>query len=322
MNPHISIIITVNDAQEADLAIPLSSINNQLGIDFREVEVILVDGGRYRLENLEAFRLFKNIRINYESPDTVLSWEESFEWGLNVAHGDYVMFMGPDGLLNQTSVVQTFNTVAGQNPDADVLTGLVLEQDMTRSRQTEYTIGTDLTTVRGRWIKRSFLDQFKIHWEPVGEYSDELYSRLINIFSRGDTAVNEIAYARFMSRDVRGEVLAPTSREMTVGWLNMMSRYLTVLQKIDQKIYEDEFARECVRYYTQQQRVLETDRKPFAAAMQAIVEQNAAAWVQAQSFIDHVKLQDTSPEAPWNADTQSFNRYLDWLNQIVSAALK
>ncbi len=299
---------------------PLSSINNQLGVDFRDIEIILVDGGRYRLTDLTAFRLFKNIRIDYQQPDNVLSWTESFEWGLSVAHGDYVMFMGPDGLLNQTSVIQTFNTTAEQNPDADVLTGLVLEQDITRSRQTEYTIGEELTTVRGRWLKRSFLNQFGLHWQDNGEYADELYSRLVNAFARVDVSVNEIAYARFVSRDVCGEVLATASREMTVGWLTMIGDYLTALQRVDQKTYEDEFARECVRYYTQQQRVLESERKPFAAVMQAIVEQNANAWPRVQDFIAHVKLQDSSPEAPWNANPQAFDQYVNWLNQVVVAA--
>ena len=159
MAKRLSIIIAVNDAREDDLAIPLSSINNQLGIDFRDVEVILVDNGQYRLRDINQFRLFKNLDIHYECPDTVLSWEEAFERGVQCSSAEYVMFMGPNGLLNQTSVVQSFSATADQNPNAEVLTGLVLEQNMTRDRANQFKVGSNFLTVRGRWFKRAFLNQ-------------------------------------------------------------------------------------------------------------------------------------------------------------------
>lgn len=318
MAKRISIIIAVNDAREDDLAIPLSSINNQMGIDFRDVEVILVDNGQYRLRDVDQFRLFKNIDIRYENPDNVLSWEEAFEQGVAAATGDFVMFMGPDGLLNQTSVIQTFSTMADQHPDADVLTGLVLEQDMTRTRTTEYKVGRDFMTARGRWFKRSFLNQYRVHWQVSGKYSDEFYSRLVNSLSRSDIEVNEIAYAQFMSRDIRSEVMAPMPSTVSVEQITMLSQYFETLRVIDPKIYSDEFAKACVRYYTLIKQVPDIERARVDQTFWLLVQHNADIWSNVQALVDHLKLTDQNPKAPWVKEQVLFDQYIQSLSKVAA----
>lgn len=318
MAKRISIIIAVDDAREDDLAIPLSSINNQMGIDFRDVEVILVDNGQYRLRDVDQFRLFKNIDIHYENPNNVLSWEEAFEQGVAAATGDYVMFMGPDGLLNQTSVIQTFSTMADQNPAADVLTGLVLEQDMTRTRTTEYKVGRDFMTARGRWFKRNFLNQYHVHWQAVGKYSDEFYSRLVNSLSQSDIEVNEIAYAQFMSRDIRSEVMAPMPSTVSVEQITMLSQYFETLRMIDPKIYIDEFAKACVRYYTLIKQVPDIERAHVDQAFWLLVQHNADIWSNVQALVDHLKLTDQNPKAPWVKEQVQFDSYIQALGKVAA----
>ncbi|WP_203652272.1 glycosyltransferase family A protein [Secundilactobacillus yichangensis] len=318
MAKRISIIIAVNDAREADLAIPLSSINNQLGIDFRDVEVILVDNGQYRLQDVNQFRLFKNLDIHYENPQNVLSWEEAFQHGVESATGDYVMFMGPDGLLNQTSVIQTFGASVQGNPDADVLTGLVLEQDMTPTRTSQYKVGRDFMTARGRWFRRSFLTQYSVRWQKVGNYSDEFYSRLVNCLSRTDVEVNEIAYAQFMSRDLRSDVMAPMPQVASVEQITMLSKFFETLKQIDPMTYIDEFARECVRYYTQSKQVPEADRDRVDQAFWLLVQDNADIWQNVQALVDHLKLTDQSPEAPWIKEQGLFDGYIQALQKVAA----
>lgn len=318
MTKRISIIIAVNDAREDDLAIPLSSINNQLGIDFRDVEVILVDNGQYRLRDVDQFRLFKNLDIHYQNPDTVLSWEEAFELGVKTATGDFVMFMGPDGLLNQTSVIQTFSASVQANANADVLTGLVLEQDMTRTRTTEYKVGRDFMTARGRWFNCNFLNQYSIHWQDAGDYSDEFYSRLVNSLSRTDVEVNEIAYAQFMSRDIRSEVLSPMPPVASVEQIGMLSKFFETLKSIDPKTYIDEFAKACVRYYTLSKQVSEAERDHVDQAFWLLVQHNAAIWPNVQALVDHLKLTDQSPEAPWVKEQQQFDQYIQALSRVAA----
>ncbi|MCO6184477.1 glycosyltransferase [Leuconostoc fallax] len=47
MRKLVSIIIPYYNENESQLAIALSSINNQIGVDFNDVEVILVGDGGY-----------------------------------------------------------------------------------------------------------------------------------------------------------------------------------------------------------------------------------------------------------------------------------
>lgn len=320
MTKRISIIVAVNDAREEDLMIPLSSINNQLGIDFRDVEVILVDNGQYRLRDVNQYWLLKNLDIRYENPDTVLSWEEAFEYGVKSASGDYVMFMGPDGLLNQTSVIQTFSITADQNPNADVLTGLVLEQDMTKTRTTQYKVGRDFMTARGRWFKRSFLSQYGIQWQAQGKYSDEMYSRLVNSLAATDIEVNEITYARFMSRDVRSAVMAPVPSITTTEQITMWGRFLKLLKEIDPKPYADEFAKLCVRYYTLRKQVEDPEQDLVDKSFCMLVEQNASVWSNVQVLVAHLQMTDKAPQAPWNMEQQVFEQYIQALSKVADPA--
>jgi len=320
MTKRISIIIVVNSAREDDLVIPLSSINNQLGIDFRDVEVILVDNGQYRLRDVEQFQLFKNLNIRYENPDTVLSWEEAFEHGVQCATGEYVMFMGPSGLLNQTSVIQSFSSTADQNPNAEVLTGLILEQDIAKDRTTQFKVGNNYLTACGRWFSRTFLNQYGLHWRAVGKYSDDLYSRLVNTVATNDVNVNEISYARFMSRDIRSDVLAPVSQIASTERITMLRQFLETIKRIDPQAYSDEFAKICVRYYTRRKEIANSDRALVDQSFYLLVVQNASAWPNVQLFVNHIKLNDQSVNAPWVKEQQLFDQYIQSLDKVANTS--
>ncbi|MFC6253139.1 glycosyltransferase family A protein [Secundilactobacillus hailunensis] len=320
MAKRISMIIAVNSAREDDLVIPLSSINNQLGIDFSNIEVILVDNGQYRLRDVEQFQLFKNLNIRYENPDTVLSWEEAFEHGVQCATGEYVMFMGPNGLLNQTSVIQSFSSTADQNPNAEVLTGLVLEQNIAKDRTTRFKVGNDFMSACGRWFKRTFLNQYGLHWRAVGRYSDELYSRLVNTVATNDVKVNEISYARFMSRDIRSDVLAPASQVTTTERITMLRQFLETVKRIDPQSYNDEFEKICVRYYTRRKEIANSDRALVDQSFYLLVAQNAVAWSNVQEFVNHLKLNNQAADAPWVKEQQLFDQYIQSLDKVANTS--
>ena len=142
---------------------------------------------------------------------------------------------GTSGLLNQTSVIQSFSSTADQNPNAEVLTGWFWNR-YRQDRTTQFKVGNNYLTACGRWFSRTFLNQYGLHWRAVGKYSDELYSRLVNTVATNDVNVNEISYARFMSRDIRSDVLAPVSQIASTERITMLRQFLETIKRVARKL--------------------------------------------------------------------------------------
>ncbi|KRK72651.1 glycosyltransferase family A protein [Lacticaseibacillus nasuensis] len=318
----ISIILVANDAQEGDLSIPLSSINNQLGIDFRDLEVILIDNGQYRLRDPRAFAIFENINARYSQPKEELSWEDAFQLGMMQSDGEYLLFMGPDGLLNATSVLQTMLETVQKHPETEVVSGLVLEQERTRTRQVEYKVGRDRTSIRGRLVKREFLQKYQIGWHALGEYSDELFSRQVDEFAEHEVEVSEIAYARFTGRNVRAGVLGPSEKQLTTGWFKMMTAYLDQIKHVDEQRYLESCARVFVRFYSQLMRIDTDKRQTIVDAMRLLMAHNVAAWPYIKQFIAKTTAADRSPQAPWVSHPDLFNGFVGSFDTFLQQSRK
>ncbi|WP_179394246.1 glycosyltransferase family 2 protein [Lacticaseibacillus absianus] len=306
----ISIICVVNDAQEETLAIPLSSINNQMGFEFDQLEVVLIDNGRYRLSDPGQFKLFSNLNIRYVDAEEVLAWEAAFNRGIDLSDGQYLLFMGPDGMLNQTSVLQSLTTAITAHPKAELLSGLVLAQDITRKRETVYKVGQDLTTMRGTCVKRDLLARTKQRWAVMPPYSDELFSRVLTQLAGERATVDEIFYSRFTHRNVSPEVMAPATPDLSPDWLRMIGAYLHQLQAYDQDVYDNAVARVFIRFYTQMAGIPTSRRQALLDELQQLLAQHRAAWPQVLRVIDQVKQRDKSPRAPWNKWPKQFAGYV------------
>ncbi|GAX00081.1 glycosyltransferase [Secundilactobacillus mixtipabuli] len=312
MEKQISIIIPVNNAQESDLAVPLSSINNQIGVDLAQIEVILVDNGTYKLKQPKLLELFANIEMTYLKTNQALDWVAALQFGLGQATGTYVMFMGVNGQLNQTDILQTFLRQMKAHAGADVISPLLLEQAFSPDLQFDYKVGQNTRTVRGRLFRRGFLSEQQINF-PVGvpEHAEEYFCNLVHLFANEDVAVNEIGYTKFTNRHLPAGVLAGFKRPVDPQWLTMKEQYFEKLKNLNQQTYANEFARFVVRFYSQIKQLPETAKGTMQQLMQSLVGKNALTWGYVLGFIGDLKRQDQSPKAPWNAETAQFNQYLE-----------
>ncbi|WP_179395647.1 glycosyltransferase family A protein [Lacticaseibacillus absianus] len=311
MDKLISIIIAADSATAADLSIPLSSLNNQLGIDFRQVEVILIDNGRYQLDDLEPLRLFNHLKFRYIKPARIWSWPAALQQGLMIATGQFVMFMGPNMQLNQIDVLQRFFTVARAHPEAQLLAGTLLTQQMAPTREVTYQVDETTRLLRGRWFNRALLMQAQIAFEPFGDYTEELVARLAEAAATGHIQpVDVIACAQFLGRTVSEAVLAPVARAVTPEWVRMMDRYFTQLKAIAPATYAKALAQSIIRFYTQLAQAKPTDRDAMLALMANLVAHHGARWDEIQVHIDEARLADQAPRAPWNSEPARFDAYL------------
>ena len=105
MDKTISIIVPYYKESTEMLFPLLSSINNQLGIDFNKIEVLLVnDGANNRLPE-EFLGMFNNLDIR-----TCCLMENrgpgvARQCGIEEAQGEYVMFCDADDVLHNVAVL-------------------------------------------------------------------------------------------------------------------------------------------------------------------------------------------------------------------------
>ncbi|WP_125705945.1 glycosyltransferase [Lacticaseibacillus daqingensis] len=319
MDKLLSIIVAADSATAEDLSIPLSSINNQLGIDFRQVEVILIDNGRYQLDSLEPLRLFNHLKFRYIKPAQIWAWEVALQQGLTMATGKFVLFMGPNMQLNQVDVLQRFFVAAQDNSAAQIIGGLLLTQQMTTTREVTYQVGSTTRRLCGRMLNRALLMRAQIAFEAYGDYTEELVARLAEAVA-GTHQHEEpgIACAQFLGRTVSEAVMAPSPTVLTPDWVRMMTRYFERLKALTPEQYPTTLGRCVVRFYTQLQAVPGADREAMLALMADLVRQNAAQWAHVAAFIDELRVSDRSMEAPWNHAPKQFDAYLARLQAVVA----
>jgi|GEM_PF-6863759 len=320
MHKLISIIITVDNTQESDLSIPLSSINNQIGFDFSQLEVLVVDNGAYKLRNAELFSIFANLDLKYLKLDQVLATSKALQYGIDHATGDYVTLMSPNSQLNQSSIFQSYVTQLQAHQTSDVLSGLVMEQTITQQLEEQYTVGRNDQSIYARWFRREFLRQNGITFrEDFGDYAPEYVCRLANQFAQEDVKIEEVGYVKFSSRNLVNNAHLDGSGSINGDWLKMMSSYLLKLQEVDQQLYVNEFSQFVVRFYTQLKQVPRMNRAEIMQSLKSLVGKNVLAWGYTQQFINNLRIQDRSPQAPWNAESGKFFSYVNELTQYLQS---
>ncbi|WP_390409525.1 glycosyltransferase family A protein [Lacticaseibacillus jixiensis] len=314
MSKTLSLIIAMQSATVQDLAVPLSSINNQLGVDFRQVEVLLIDNGRYQLEDLEPLRVFDRLKFRYIKPAKIWSWQTAFEQGLMLATGQYVAFLGPNMQFNSVDVLQQLFAAVKAHPEAQLISGLLLNETMQPDRKFTYEVTATTHLLRGRFIARTVMLQNQIHFEDFGAYTELFVGQLIDAVAKQPQQLGAAMSVQFLGRTVPDAVLAPQPEHLQLDWVRMMTRYLVLLQKIAPDQYVKTLAKTIVRFYSQA-----GGDAAMTAQMAELTAQNAQQWPQVLAYIDELEAADSSPAAPWHAEAGRFAAYMQRVTPRVAA---
>lgn len=311
MSKTLSLIIAMESATVQDLVVPLSSVNNQLGVDFRQVEVLLIDNGRYQLEDLEPLRVFNRLKFRYIKPAKIWSWPVAFQQGLMLATGKFVAFMGPNMQFNSVDVLQQVFAGIKAHPDAQLFSGLLLKENMTAKRQFEYRVASTTHLLRGRFISRDLMMQSQLTFEDFGAYTEQFVGQLVEAVAQAPQELEHAVAVQFLGRTVSDAVLPPAPTKLQLEWVRMTAQYLARLQQLVPAQYGETLAKTIVRFYSQ------AGKDPaMTAQMAALTAQNAAQWPQVLAYVTQLQATDQSPAAPWNAEPADFSGYLQKVSPL------
>lgn len=166
MSKILSIIVPHYREKEKDVFPLLSSINNQLGIKFSDIEVIISsDGGAEKLD-ITFLNLF-NFEIKEIKLEKNLGPGVARQKGLDAATGEYVIFCDADDVLHNVGVLGVFIQEAMLN-SPDIASSSWLEEIKDPNGNFIY-IEHEIenTWMHGKMLKRQFLidNNIKFHDE-------------------------------------------------------------------------------------------------------------------------------------------------------------
>lgn len=313
MNKRVSLIIAMESASVHDLAVPLSSINNQLGVDFREIEVLLIDNGRYQLEDLEPLRVFNHLTFRYIKPAKIWSWANAFQQGVMLATGKYVAFLGPNFQFNAVDVLQQVLQTITAHPEAQLISGLLMRQEMNDDRSYAYKVESANHLLSGRFINRNLLMQSQIKFEDFGVYTEQYVGQQIEAVAQAPRKLESVVAVQFMGRALPETVLPPQPETLQLEWVRMMTRFLTRLRNLAPDQYVPTLAKTIVRFYSQA-----GGDAAMTAQMAELTAVHAEKWPQIMAFVDDLRVSDLNPAAPWNAAPSRFNAYLQRISPLTA----
>ena len=177
MQKQVSIIVPFHGETEAQLGICLSSINNQIGIDFKQVEVILIGDGGLKVDDQDPFPYLANLDIKIYEYDVVKGPGFARSMGMFMATGKYFMFVDADDQLHYVGALLDFFN-ATKRGDHQIIIGRYINQQ--RNDQGDfkyYTHGNDDWNVAyAKWFNRDYLDSIKLSWsEHLQVYEDTYF---------------------------------------------------------------------------------------------------------------------------------------------------
>ena len=170
----LSIVIPHYTETERVIFPLLSSISNQLGVDWKEIEVIIAnDGGAYPLG--EDFLGMFEMPVRQISLDENRGPGVTRQAGIDAARGEYVMFCDADDMLFSATVLDALTGLA-RNGHADYIVSHWVEEVKKESG----TFGYQKRSPYGIWMHgklflRSFLTRDHIRFDSQLRSSEDGY---------------------------------------------------------------------------------------------------------------------------------------------------
>ena len=166
----LSVVIPYYKETPADVFPILSSLNNQVGIDYGRIEVLLVNDGAGNVFDSAFLALFHNLGVRTIQLKENRGPGVARQVGMDAAKGEYVMFCDADDTLHSVAVLGVFM----QELDAtrpDILTSPWLEEMLTDGRYSYISHEDEATWMHGKAFRVAFLrdngirfhDKLRIH---------------------------------------------------------------------------------------------------------------------------------------------------------------
>lgn len=187
MHKFLSIIIPRYMESEKNVFPLLSSINNQVGIDFDDIEVIVVNDGNGRGPLNDDFLSIFDFHIAQINLSENCGPGVARQVGLDNSSGQYILFCDADDILHNVGVIGAFIHELEINVP-DILLSIWLEEYKTADGKTVYLQHeNEGTWVHGKVFRSQFLKSNNIRFHDTLRVHEDSYFMAIAIATSAKT---------------------------------------------------------------------------------------------------------------------------------------
>lgn len=169
----VSIIIPYHAEGQWLITRALMSINNQVGINKEQIEVIVVGDGGLRLRLQDLHRMMPDLPFEYLYSGQTGGTGVARQRGVEVASGKFITFLDAEDELYSDVVLREFMDVCGEH---EIIVGRIEEQ-MMQDNGPLYLVERDFEehNVGGKWFNRDFLQHYELNWRDDLQVYDDMY---------------------------------------------------------------------------------------------------------------------------------------------------
>ncbi|AMV60202.1 Glycosyl transferase, group 2 family protein [Pediococcus damnosus] len=198
MQKTVSIIIPFHNEPIYTVFNVLTSINNQIGINFEKVEVILVNDGGPELPNgKDTFRLLKNLDVIYLRSSEGHGPGPARQMGMDHASGQYFMFMDADDQFHIDGALLDFFNVTDKK-NYDIIAGKYVEQAKSIENGNLFYVFHDNNenySIFSKWFNRDLIERYHIRWaDDLKVFEDTYFVGLAYEFATNIKQIDAYSY--------------------------------------------------------------------------------------------------------------------------------
>ncbi|RRG10045.1 MAG: glycosyltransferase family 2 protein [Lactobacillus sp.] len=276
MTKLVSIIVPFRDEDERQLEMILSNINNQIGIDFSRIEVVLVSDGGMELDESGLNDAFENlnIRFYYYAESKGLSMARSV--GMDLAVGQYVMFMDPSDQLYFVGALLEFFNAIKYHGDHQIIGGKYLEQLKFKDEFRYITHeNDDNEAVMGKWFNVEYLENLGLDWlEKLSAFEDAYFVRTACELADDRYSIDSLIYMQLWS----GQMLGQQNNSMLDQWAYAQRHVLEKIAAYKPQNLIDDLKQYMSDLYLRMQLFPAQDKAQFEVQQQKLLKEFENQW--------------------------------------------
>lgn len=233
-NKTLTVVVPYYKETEDEMFPLLSSLNNQVGVDFNELEVIIVNDGANNKPSKNFLALFKNLKIRAIVMNENRGPGVARQVGLDNATGEYVLFCDADDILQNVAAISLFlQEIHNNHPD--IITSQWVEENKVGDKLVYITHEDEATWMHGKAFRRMFLQTKGIKFHDELRVHEDSYFLAI-AFANTDN-VRKIMFTTYVWKYVEDSITRRDNAIYTfdsfVTFLNAISLSMEEIVKVN-----------------------------------------------------------------------------------------